>query len=122
MDDQVEALDALKASLAALGAEVTAAPSARAALELLPTVKPHVIMADIAMPGTDGLALIQSIRQRERGLATPAIAVSAFSRQEQEASARQAGFQEYVQKPVFPDELVARVRHLVDHSGTAEIR
>jgi len=60
------------------------------------------------MPDEDGYALIQSVRTLppDRGGATPAIALTAYAREEDRAKALAAGYQAHMSKPVEPDELV----------------
>jgi CheY-like chemotaxis protein len=70
---------------------------------------PHILLADIGMPGEDGYALIRKMRASadERLARLPAVALTAFGREEDRLRALEAGFQRHLSKPVFPDELVA---------------
>ena len=72
------------------------------------------MVSDIGMPHSDGYELITKIRTAAgvRGLHLPAIALTAYSREEDRRRAIEAGFQAYVAKPVEPD-------NLVDHRGPA---
>jgi CheY-like chemotaxis protein len=66
------------------------------------------------MPEQDGYALIKQIRQRgpDRGGNLPAVALTAYARTEDRVHALTAGFQEYLSKPVDPNELVTVVANL----------
>jgi CheY-like chemotaxis protein len=63
------------------------------------------------MPGEDGYALIQQVRQRQgdRGGEVPAIALTAYARVEDRVKILTAGFQMHVTKPVDPIELATVV-------------
>src|SRR4029453_17066537 len=93
------------------GAEVTSAGSAPEAMEALATARPDVLVSDIGMPGEDGYALLRRIRSSapERLAFIPAIAVSAYAREEDRIRSLSAGFQIHLAKPFEPVELVAAV-------------
>ncbi len=115
VDDEPDALGLLTDVLEAAGAEVTNANSAVAALELIASVKPHVMVADIGMPEMDGYELIRRIRASgDPGVRDiPAAALTAFARSEDRTRALQSGFEMHLAKPVDPGELVASVSTLV---------
>ena len=74
----------------------------------------HVLLADIAMPGEDGYALIRRLRACPRSAVAsiPAAALTAFARDEDRQQALQAGFQLHLSKPIDPGLLVDAVAHL----------
>jgi len=98
------------------GAAVTSVTSAATALEILPHLRPHVLVCDIAMPGEDGYALIRKVRVLEasRGGRVPALALTAYADPEDRIRALEAGFQTHVAKPVEPGELVMIVTNLME--------
>jgi len=114
VDDDLDTLEMLKVILQNRGAEVTTAASARDALKTLEHSLPHALISDLAMPEQDGYALIKQIRQRgpDRGGNLPAVALTAYARTEDRVHALTAGFQEYLSKPVDPNELVTVVANL----------
>ena len=67
------------------------------------------------MPQEDGYTLIRKLRAREskQGKLIPAVALTAYAREEDYRQAMEAGFQRHIPKPVEPNELVAVVAHLV---------
>jgi len=79
----------------------------------------HVLICDIAMPEMDGYALIAHLRERpdEEGGHLPAIALTAYAREEDRNRALAAGFQEHVSKPVEPAELVSVVKSLASRGS-----
>lgn len=114
VEDEADARDFLTAALQQWGAVVTAAASTREALQCLSQVQPQVLLSDIGMPEEDGYVLIREVRSlpADQGGAIPAIAVTAYARQEDRLRAIQAGFQRHLAKPIDPLLLVAVIEEL----------
>lgn len=110
VDDDEDARLVLAAMLQQGGADVTAAANAAEALRSFQSAPFDIVLSDIAMPDEDGYALVRKLRaQRE----IPVVAVSAIGTgPEDRRRALDAGFAEFVRKPVDPDELVATVAGL----------
>ena len=115
VDDEIDTLDLLKTVLSKQGARVTTAASATAALSLLSRVKPHVLISDVGMPGTDGYALMRSVRALpvEHGGNIPAVALTAYAREQDRKRAIDAGYQIHLTKPIEITQLSASVAHLI---------
>ncbi len=111
VDDRADARDLVKRVLEDCSAEVVTAASAEEAVLLVESMRPHVLISDIGMPGTDGFELLRRVRAlgSDRGGKVPAIALTAFARSEDRTRALRAGFLVHVSKPVDPSELVATV-------------
>jgi CheY-like chemotaxis protein len=107
VDDDPLALDFLRAALEQYGATVTVASSAREARVRYDEAAPDVLVSDLMMPGEDGIALIHTIRSldEQRGRRTPAAALTALARREDQRRALAAGYQMHVVKPIDPFEL-----------------
>ena len=120
VDDEPDACLLVELLLKECGAVVFAAGSAREALELTQSERPAVLVSDIGMPGEDGYALIRQVRAlpTNSGGATPALAVTAYAREEDRVRAVQAGFQLHLAKPVQAPELLAMVASLAGHPAT----
>jgi PAS domain S-box-containing protein len=119
VDDETDARDLLVRILEEAGASVVAMPSALRALEVLGAEHPDVIVSDIGMPGMDGYELIRRIRAgcapKEREV--PALALTAFARDEDRAHALAAGFQAHLAKPIDPSEVVEVIATLLSRRG-----
>ena len=114
VDDEPDTREMLSSALEAHGAEVVMLADAEQALHWLGSSRADLLVSDVAMPRMDGCALIREIRRRDAGPgAMPAVAVSAFARPEDRRRALEAGFQDYLTKPVEPEVLVAAVAALV---------
>jgi CheY-like chemotaxis protein len=70
-----------------------------------------VLISDIRMPEEDGYSLMQSLRSA--GVVTPAIALTAYARQEDADDAHAAGFQIHLAKPVNAIQLIDAVATLL---------
>jgi len=119
VDDEPDARELLKVGLGQCGAQVTAASSAREALEALARVSPDVLISDIGMPGEDGYELIRRVRALPAGEGgeVPAVALTAYARIEDRMRALRAGYQMHVAKPVELAELVAVMLSLLRRGG-----
>jgi NO-binding membrane sensor protein with MHYT domain/CheY-like chemotaxis protein/two-component sensor histidine kinase len=122
VDDAGDTLDVLQEILKHSGAIIMAASNAGTALALLEREQPDVIVSDIGMPDVDGFELMRRIRRRaaSAGGAIPAIALTAFTRKDDRNKAMQAGFNDYLAKPVEPGSLVAQIAQAVGQRGSAE--
>src|SRR5436309_9648126 len=110
VEDESDMRESVTVSLELCGARVTAVGAAPAALEILDRDPPDIVLCDIGMPDEDGYTLVRKIRSRgaERGGQIPAVALTAYARDEDRSRALDAGFQIHIAKPVEPTE-IARV-------------
>jgi len=88
--------------------------SANEVIETLDTEQPQVLVSDIRMPGTDGFALLQTLKERCPG--TPVIIMTAYSDLESAVAAFQGGAYEYLPKPFDVDHAVELIRRALDES------
>ena len=113
VDDDTETREVVAASLESCQAVVRTAASASQAFEVLQREHIDVLLADIAMPGEDGYALIRRLRALKADAAgIPAAALTALARDEDRQLALDAGFQLHLAKPIDADSLVAAVASL----------
>ena len=110
VDDDADTRIVISTMLRRYGALVTLAASADEALRIFPETQPHVVLSDIAMPGQDGYSLLVRLRAHS---AVPVIAVSAISTTEDRARALQAGFADFLRKPVEPQHLAETIARWV---------
>ncbi|BAY40662.1 multi-sensor hybrid histidine kinase [Nostoc sp. NIES-2111] len=116
VDDESDGRDIAKAVLMEQGAEVYTCASAAEGLKEVFTWRPTVILCDIGMPQEDGYDFIRQLREREinTGSQIPAIAVTAFTREEDKLKAIASGYQIHFSKPIEPTQLAAVVASLVE--------
>ncbi|ODG97472.1 hybrid sensor histidine kinase/response regulator [Nostoc sp. KVJ20] len=116
VDDDADSRDFVAFVLEQDGAFVIAVSSAYEALQTLAEVKLDVLVSDISMPDMDGYMLIHQVRNLipEQGGQIPAIALTAFARNDDQQEALKAGFQIHLPKPLNPEELVAAIAQLLE--------
>ena len=107
VDDDAETRELLKTMFARAGAWIETASDAREALSRLKAGPVDLLLADLGLPGEDGLSLIRSVRALapEAGGDVPAIALTAYARGEDARESLAAGFDRHLAKPVDPDHL-----------------
>ena len=107
VDDDPNSLRQMRGALASAGYApvVTAEPGE--VPRLVETKKPRLVLLDLVLPGTDGIALMETLPALA-GL--PVILISAYGRGDTVAKALEAGAADYIVKPFSPAELVARVK------------
>ena len=93
--------------------DVATATDGSAALEAARADPPELVVADVMMPGLDGLALLRELRNDRRTQAVPVLMLSARAGEEARVSGLAAGADDYVTKPFIARELIARVRSLL---------
>jgi CheY-like chemotaxis protein len=124
VEDQVDMLESLRRMLEEHGAIVTPVTSGDAALEILRDQAGDfdVLISDLGMPRMDGYELIRRVRN-ELGLdpqRLPAVALTAYAREEDRNRALQAGFQGHLSKPYHVGQLVAVLNQLRTTPGSDE--
>ena len=111
VDDDSDTLKLMETALKRRQANVTAVSSAGEAIQAISRRRPDVLVSDIAMPDEDGYGLIEKVRLLEHGEseAIPAVAITAYAKDEDRERALSAGFQIYLAKPVELTELISVV-------------
>ena len=107
VDDEPEVLKYVGANLRARGYDTATAADGNEALARFAEEHPDLVLLDITMPGPDGFAVCQAIRQRS---AVPIIVLSARGQEKDKVKALDLGADDYLTKPFGVEELLARVR------------
>jgi DNA-binding NtrC family response regulator len=115
VDDEKGMCEFLHYLLEGEGYEVDLAYSGTQALEKVKDAQYHLILADVKMPGIDGLEMLQRIREANKD--TVVIVMTAYSSLETAIKAIQYDASDYLTKPFEdPDAVLAAVeRGLADH-------
>ena len=116
IEDDLETAEQLAESLASNGYEVDLAADGNVGLDRARSAEYVVMTIDRMLPGMDGLAVIQ--RLREEGVLTPALIVSAMGEVDDRVRGLRAGGDDYLVKPFAFKELLARVEALARRSAT----
>ena len=114
VDDAEDTREWLQAVLSMADAEVRVAAHAQQALVLVTAWRPHVRVSDIGLPEQDGYSLIAAIRalSAEQGGGTPAVALTAYARDEDRQHALACGYQVHMAKPADLGHLLQTVADL----------
>lgn len=114
VDDHADARELMLMTLSNCGAEVCVVDGYQAALEMLESWQPDVLVSDVGMPDIDGYQLMSNIRALppECGGQVPAIALTGYAGDEERDRALAAGFQLFLPKPLNPFDLVNLVHQL----------
>lgn len=109
VDDHPKVLRFIEINLKLHGFEVITTVSGEEGLALLREGKPDILLLDIIMPGVDGFEVLRQARSFTQ---LPVIAFSASSGNYQEAM--RLGANDFVTKPFEPDEMVRRIKGLLN--------
>jgi two-component system, OmpR family, response regulator MprA len=110
-EDDRAVRDALARALELEGFSVRTVPDGAAALAAFEADPPDLLIADVMMPGVDGLALCRALRAR--GDRTPILVLTARAQVSDRVAGLDAGADDYLGKPFALDELLARARALL---------
>ena len=107
IDDDPLMLQLLKRTFEMEGYDAILAADGASAMMLMRDCKPDLIILDIMMPGPDGYMVLENIRQNYD---IPVIMLTGKRDMTSLQKALALGADDYVKKPFFPKELVARIR------------
>jgi two-component system response regulator FixJ len=107
IDDHASVRDALGEMLTVLGYSVKAYESADAFLATVNKGEPGCIVADVKMPGTDGIGLVRELARRD--IAVPVVLISGHADVPMAVDAIKSGAQDFIEKPVDDAQLVAAI-------------
>ncbi|MEO5760721.1 MAG: response regulator [Vicinamibacteria bacterium] len=116
VDDEPDGREVAAAILERCGAEARVAGSADEAIAMIERESPHVLIADIEMPGQDGYELLRRVRAltSEEKAQIPAAALTAYASTQDRLKVLKAGFQIHIAKPVHPVDLARAVKSLAE--------
>jgi two-component system KDP operon response regulator KdpE len=107
VDDEVQLRRALRRSLEGHGYRVHEAEDGRSAIDAFQTFRPDVVLLDLMLPDTNGVAVCRELRKLR---ATPIIILSVVGDEQSKIDALDEGADDYLTKPFGSGELLARVR------------
>ena len=107
VDDEAAIRRFLRSSLAAHGYSVREASCGEEALQVVPAVRPDIIILDLGLPGIGGTEVVRCLREWTQ---TPIIILSVEGEESVKIAALDAGADDYLTKPFGPGELLARIR------------
>ncbi|WP_035796196.1 response regulator transcription factor [Kitasatospora mediocidica] len=111
VDDDAAIRRSLERGLRLSGFAVRSADGGRAALELVATEPPDVLVLDVSMPDLSGTEVCRQLRAQ--GVDTPVLMLSALDELADRVAGLQAGADDYLVKPFALEELVLRLHALL---------
>ena len=118
VDDEPMARTLIRLMLVRAGFEVIEARDGFAALEKLESDSADIMILDVMMPGMDGFAVCETVRQESALQNLPIIMLSAKTDQESVSKGLQVGADKYLTKPISPEDLTRHVKDLLEHVPT----
>lgn len=117
VDDDPVISDIIQEALRQAGFEVAAAGNGQQALDILKDYEPHAIILDRRMPVMDGNETLKRLKADDRTRAIPVIMLTGDHEVEQVMESLELGANEYVVKPVVPEDIVVRLRVMMKTGG-----
>jgi len=114
VDDHPENRDWLMKLLSSIGFSVESAENGASAIRKWEEGGPHLILMDVHMPVMDGLDATRRIRSEAQGNETIIVALTASAMDDDRRAVVQAGVDDFIAKPCGEDELLEKIRVLLD--------
>jgi CheY-like chemotaxis protein len=116
-EDNCDTAHTMALLLRKLGHEVEVVHDGTAALEVVRTMKPDVLLLDIGLPGLNGYEVADRLRQDAVLSDLPVIAISGYGQPQDHERSKLAGFQRHLVKPVSPGDLQEALNQLTGGEG-----
>jgi two-component system CheB/CheR fusion protein len=114
VEDNADAAETLREALELEGMVVTVANDGDSGLAAARRLRPDVIICDIGLPGNlDGYAVARAVRADPALRRTPLVALTGYAGADDQARAREAGFDRHLAKPSGIDDLLGAIGELV---------
>jgi CheY-like chemotaxis protein len=114
IDDSATMREVIKIAFRKESIHVIACHDAASALTLFAESRPDAVITDVIMPDKDGYEVCRYVKQDPELRATPVILMSGVVNRQVAEKAMEAGADELMRKPFQPQELVTRVKNLLN--------
>lgn len=114
VDDDYKAIELLKLNLEAYGFNVDTAINGREGLDKALSEPPDAIILDVRMPVLNGWQVCERLKKDPRAEAIPVIFLTAYSQKTDFEKSKKLGADLFLIKPLDPEELVQKIRGILD--------
>jgi DNA-binding response OmpR family regulator len=113
VDADIRSLRVLEVSLKKAGYSVTTAQDGADALSKIELSTPDLILTDTRLPNVDGYALVRKLKEHSDWASIPVVFLTSQKSIEDKIRGLELGVEDYLTKPIFVRELIARVNLLL---------
>jgi two-component system, OmpR family, alkaline phosphatase synthesis response regulator PhoP len=115
VEDNTELLELLRLGFKQAGFSVSTAANGLEALKKARSTSPDVILLDLVLPELDGFAVCEVLRRGQATSTTPIILLTGLTSEFTRYAGLESGADEYVTKPVSPDQLLPIIKYWLRH-------
>src|SRR3989442_5438797 len=113
VDDNLDTMVLMRELLSSRGYDVVAVPDAAQAEAEIRRQPPDLILSDVIMPGKSGYEFCRELKGNPATRLIPFVLITGLSDREDKLHGIEAGADDFLNKPIFAEELFARVKSLV---------
>jgi DNA-binding response OmpR family regulator len=116
-EDEPDIRELINFTLRYAGHEVVVTHNGQEALDKIPIEKPDLVLLDVRMPRMSGYEACQQIKANQEVNHIPVVFLSAKGQESEVNTGLEVGAEEYILKPFSPDELIERVKIILNKNG-----
>ena len=116
VDDDIHATTLFKTLLTAKGYDAVVVNDSSIAVEVADSTEPDLIILDLMMPEPNGFDVCKMLRADQKYSRTPIVIFTAMGDKESKDTAFDAGADEFLTKPFRVEDLMQRIRFLIEKS------
>ena len=123
VEDNPASLDLMKVIVARIeGCSMISGHNAELAIELAKSKTPDLIILNIDLPGMDGFEAVRRLQRLEKTKDIPVIALSAIATPKDIEKGVEAGFKQYLTKPINVEEVVNTIKFCLEEMSRSMLK